>query len=460
VSGEHFGRFFAKLVLDSDQNTCGGEAGWTFQLSSKKQKVGQQKLASNQSRPRATVLTGCCLCTALLLMSFITNWLSGVEATYGQNEPNDDEDWDDDDDVLIPRRYYPLPTDHDTTTSTTTTPTPDEDFETSRLFVGLWECADQERLGTTASEQAQVDALSKHVRNGLTTIDAADHYGKSETIVSKFLTQYGAESVVEICTKFCPKPGPMTFDLVEQAIRVSRDRLFPANMTDLGKVIDVLHFHWWDYSDTRYIDALVHLATLQDRGWIKHIALTNFDAAHLRIVVASGLHVLWNQVHCSLLDSRSANSMTTTCLSLAALQTEPCKLVVYGALAGGFLTDRWLGVAEPRMEEDDGRGMTMMQKKYKRFIDVWGGWGLFQELLGNLSAIAHDINIKFVTLSPEERRRLGSGEGDDHYLLNIANVALKYVEQLSHVSAVIVGARLGERDHVSEQGKGRGGEGR
>ena len=66
-------------------------------------------------------------------------------------------------------------------------------------------------------------------------------------------------------------------------------------------------------------------------------------AAHLRIVVASGLLVLWNQVHCSLLDSRSSLEMTKTCSSLASIQNVPCKLIVYGALAGGFLTDKWLG---------------------------------------------------------------------------------------------------------------------
>ena len=55
------------------------------------------------------------------------------------------------------------------------------------------------------------------------------------------------------------------------------------------RAIDVLHFHWWNFSDTRYVDALAGLSALQDAGKIRHIALTNFDAAHLRIVVASGL---------------------------------------------------------------------------------------------------------------------------------------------------------------------------
>ena len=357
-------------------------------------------------------------------------WISGTAVPQHDSETIDD-------DLPIPRRFFAVPSDESQTTESTNP----EYFDTSALFTGLWECADQERKShSQPSLQEQVDALLVHVQNGCSTIDAADHYGNSEALIQEFLKQHGADNIVEICTKYCPKPGPMTFEIVHAAIQNSLDTIFPKNMTDSGKIIDVLHFHWWNWTDTRYIDALSSLAKCQEMGMIRHIALTNFDAAHVRICVASGLLVLWNQVHCSLLDTRSSKTMTTTCGTMKTLQNEPCKLIVYGSLAGGYLTDKWLGKKEPENLNESNN--TWMEMKYKRFIDEWGGWNLFQDLLIVLRQIADNITAEMVSNS-----RYYEGEGAVKKL-NIANIAMKWVEQQPHVSAVIVGARLGENSHI------------
>jgi len=44
-------------------------------------------------------------------------------------------------------------------------------------------------------------------------------------------------------------------------------------------------------------------------------------------------------------------------------------ILAYGTLLGGFVSERWLGVEEPK-EEDLGNWSL---RKYKRFIDVAGG---------------------------------------------------------------------------------------
>ena len=49
------------------------------------------------------------------------------------------------------------------------------------------------------------------------------------------------------------------------------------------------------------------------------------------------------------------------------------KLLCYGTVAGGFLSDRWLGVPEPA-EPLENRSLT----KYKLIIDDIGGWDFFQ----------------------------------------------------------------------------------
>src|SRR5208282_3761989 len=50
----------------------------------------------------------------------------------------------------------------------------------------------------------------------------------------------------------------------------------------------LLQFHWWDYSDRSYIDALKHLADVRNEGRIRHLALTNFDTERLRIISDGG----------------------------------------------------------------------------------------------------------------------------------------------------------------------------
>ena len=58
------------------------------------------------------------------------------------------------------------------------------------------------------------------------------------------------------------------------------------------------------------------------------------------------------------------------------------KLLAFGTLCGGFLSDRWVGAEEP----DDIADWSRM--KYKRFIDAGGGWAPFQGLMETLSEIA------------------------------------------------------------------------
>ena len=55
------------------------------------------------------------------------------------------------------------------------------------------------------------------------------------------------------------------------------------------------------------------------------------------------------------------------------------RLLAYGTLGGGFLTDRWVGAPEPTSIED------WSKSKYKRFIDTIGGWSALQTILGGLA---------------------------------------------------------------------------
>jgi aryl-alcohol dehydrogenase-like predicted oxidoreductase/enamine deaminase RidA (YjgF/YER057c/UK114 family) len=283
------------------------------------------------------------------------------------------------------------------------------DLEVSRVLTGLWQVADMERDGNTLDAEAAAAALVPYVSAGFTTFDMADHYGSAERIAGALRSRLGTSGSVQLLTKWVPQPGPVTLDDVRSAVQRSLDRLGVER-------IDLLQFHAWSYDDPRYLDCLFYLQELKREGLIHHLGLTNFDTAHLRVVVRSGIEVASNQVSFSVIDRRPRAGLTQFC------SDNGIKLLAYGTLAGGFLTERFLDVPGPIQDELD----TWSQMKYRRFIDAAGGWSAFQAVLHALNGVA---------------RRLG---------VSIANVAGRYVLDQPAVAGIIVGARPGQNDHIQE----------
>ena len=282
-----------------------------------------------------------------------------------------------------------------------------ENFSISRIVTGLWQVGDIERGGKELDREAASSAMLEYARAGFDTFDMADHYGSAELITGRFLERAaGFERRPVAFTKWCPTPGPMTAEVVREGVERSRKRLGV-------ETIDLLQFHWWSFEHPAYLDAMKHLDVLRREGVIKHLGVTNFDTAHLRVLVKHGIPVVTNQVSFSLLDRRAAGEMSAFCLNHGV------RLLAYGTLAGGLMSERWLGRPEPGADEI----ADWSKSKYKRFVDAAGGWGVLQSLLGALDAIAG--------------KRKAS----------IANVAARWALDHEAVAAVIVGARLGERNH-------------
>ena len=275
----------------------------------------------------------------------------------------------------------------------------------SRIVTGLWQVADMERSGRPLDPEAAAAALADYAEAGFDAFDMADHYGSAEIIAGHLLKR--ALATVRAFTKWCPTPAAMTPAVVRAGIERSLRRL-------QVEAIDLLQFHWWTFHHLAYIDALEALKKLRDEGVIRHLGLTNFDTDHLRVAVRHGIPIASNQVSFSLLDSRAAGAMSAFCAESGV------RLLAYGTLGGGFLTDRWLGQPEPASLPD------WSKSKYKRFIDVIGGWPVLQALLRTLSAIAGKHGV------------------------SIANVATRWVLQQPAVAAIVVGARLGEREHRAD----------
>ncbi|MEY2705142.1 MAG: hypothetical protein RL407_1204 [Bacteroidota bacterium] len=278
----------------------------------------------------------------------------------------------------------------------------------SRALTGLWQIADLERDGTKVNPVEAARQMKAYLDAGFTTFDMADHYGSAEEITGVFNQTYGSDAS-QFFTKWVPSPGKITAAQVREAVETALTRM----KTDQ---IDLMQFHAWQYAHPSWVDCLFWLQELKNEGLIRHLGLTNFDTAHLQVVVNSGIEVVSNQVCYSLLDQRAAGEMTQLCLKHGV------KLLAFGTVAGGFLSEKWLGKPEPVLNES----LTWSQMKYKRFIDAAGGWELFQNLLRTLLPIAQKHGIGIATLA-------------SHYMLLQPAVA-----------GVIIGARLGKSEHITE----------
>lgn len=293
-----------------------------------------------------------------------------------------------------------------------TPPVPQETFSLGnytlpRIFSGLWQMSSPSWGSAPSSDIMQ--QFSKHVKSGFTAFDMADHYGDAELIFGRFRSQYPHKQFLFAGTKLC---------VFHRMPTVSREAM-AANVSERCRrlqqpKLDLLQFHWQHYEDSSYLDALQYLASDSRVGMI---GLCNFDTVNLKRVLEAGITVHSNQVQFSLIDSRPVEEMAAVCAQ------HDVKLLTYGTLCGGFLSEKWLGQPEPDLYSSS-NNITPSQRKYYSMICNWGGWDLLQELLQTL----RDIATK-------------------HSVPGISNVATRWVLDHDYVGAVIVGARMGISDH-------------
>lgn len=283
-------------------------------------------------------------------------------------------------------------------------------LDISRILTGLWQVADIEKDGSHFDPETGADHLETYLNSGFTTFDMADHYGSAEIISGRLLARHEGKNRPQIFTKWCPEPNAMTADVVRAGVQERLDRLG----TDR---IDLLQFHWWSFEHPAWLDALHEMTKLKEEGLIKALGVTNFDAAHLRLALSDGIPLVSNQVSFSMIDRRALGPLSSLCAERGV------RLLGYGTLCGGFLSDRWLGKTEPAEIAD------WSKMKYKRFIDAAGGWEGFQAILEAAHSIAQKHGV------------------------SLANVATRWVMEQPAVAGVIVGARLGESEHIADNAK-------
>ena len=272
-------------------------------------------------------------------------------------------------------------------------------YSISRLIKGGWHLVGDH--GTVNAEQARSD-MASFVTAGITTFDCADIYTGVEELIGTFRRAFPQLAArTQVHTKFVPDLSEL-----ERVDPRSIERTVDRSLLRLGmERLDLVQFHWWDYSIPRYVETGLELERLRRAGKIAHVGLTNFDTARVAEFIDAGIPVLTHQVQYSVLDDRPTHGMVELC------RLHDISLLCYGTVSGGFLSERWLGKPAPNHGEGN-RSLI----KYRLIIDEFGGWELFQELLRVLSAIA-------------------ASHGTD-----IASVASRLILDREQVAAAIVGA--------------------
>jgi aryl-alcohol dehydrogenase-like predicted oxidoreductase/enamine deaminase RidA (YjgF/YER057c/UK114 family) len=279
------------------------------------------------------------------------------------------------------------------------------------VIIGLWQIADIERKNANFNPASVVENMEAYLDAGLNFFDMADHYGSAEIIAGLLYKKRKEEgkSLPVLATKWVPKPGHNSKDIVKDAVTLALNRL-QVNQLDL------LQFHAWDYTDPSWIETMFYLDELRKEGYIKALGVTNMDTVHLKMAIDSNIPIVSNQISHSLFDQRAVNKMIPYCLE------NKVRVLCYGTVAGGFFSNKWLGKVEPSIENLP----TWSLMKYKRFQEEVCDWKQFQDLLKQLDGISKQLD------------------------LSIAQLASLYIKEEFHCNSVIIGARLGELEHITE----------
>jgi aryl-alcohol dehydrogenase-like predicted oxidoreductase len=287
-------------------------------------------------------------------------------------------------------------------------------YAISRVIRGGWQLAGGHG---PVDRAAGHDDLIAAFDAGIFTFDCADIYTGVEELYGemreRLIATRGIEAAkrLRVHTKFVPDLD-ILHELSRRDVAATIDRSLRRLKVDS---LDLVQFHWWDYAEPRWLDALRALDDLRREGKVLHVGGTNFDTRHARQILDAGIPIVSMQVQYSLIDCRPEQGLAALC------ERNRVGLLCYGSVAGGFLSDRWLGAKEPL-----GPLANRSLAKYKLIIDEFGGWPLFQELLAAL-------------------RRVADRHGSD-----VATVASSAVLARSGVAAVNVGAT--SRAHLSANG--------
>jgi aryl-alcohol dehydrogenase-like predicted oxidoreductase len=265
------------------------------------------------------------------------------------------------------------------------------------IINGCWQLT-PDHGGGPDSRKRCLHRFAELVEHGFTTFDCADIYEGTEELLGEFRRSLLDPDKIQVHTKLVPNKNALA-ELDDRLIDLAID----SSRRKLGvDMLDLVQFHWWDYEVDgldRLYDRLLHA---QSVGKIRLLGVTNFNTAQLRNLLSIDGSIVAMQAQYSLLDRRPEREMVECC------NAHDVKLLPYGGLSGGFLSEPYLDQLPPA-------SMNRSLQKYRLIIDEAGGWDRFQDLLGQLAEIA------------------------EKHATSIAAVAARWVLDQAAVAAVIIG---------------------
>ena len=275
----------------------------------------------------------------------------------------------------------------------------------NRVINGCWQLSSEHCLKGHLDYKDALKAFHMLVEQGFTTFDCADIYTGVEELIGQFVLELKAagsytEESIQVHTKFVPDKDVLpviNMEYTEGIVDRSLKRMH-------REALDLVQFHWWDFSVPGMMDTAYDLVRLQEKGKIRNIGMCNMDTERLRQMLAAGIPVVSNQAQYSMFDRRPEYEL------LEYSAAHDIFTFAYGTLSGGFLDERYLGKPYEGPE-------TRSQVKYMQVIEDTLGWEGLQKLLVLLKDIA------------------------DTHGVRIANVATQYILRQKSVGAVMVGTR-------------------
>lgn len=271
-------------------------------------------------------------------------------------------------------------------------------YELNTVINGCWQLSDGHALKSSVDFSDTKKAFYELCDNGLNGFDCADIYTGVEDFIGEFIKE--SKRDVKVHTKYVPDLNVLSkvdFSFTEKIIDRSLKRLNK-------ETLDIVQFHWWDYSVDGMIDVCSHLVKLQEKGKILNIGGTNFDTENLKKLLDAGIPIISNQAQYSIFDRRPEKSLAKFC------HDNNVELLCYGTLSGGFLSEKFKG-------KEIGKAENRSQVKYLQVIEDTVGFDDYNKLLEILDNIAKKHNV------------------------SISNVATKYILSKQEVSSAIIGVR-------------------
>jgi len=149
----------------------------------------------------------------------------------------------------------------------------------------------------------------------------------------------------------------------------------------------------------------------QSNGKIRLLGVTNFNTEQLQKLIERNASIVSIQTQFSLVDRRPEPALSPFCVG------NHVGILAYGVLAGGFVSERYLGQSLPGE-------LNRSQQKYRLIIEDAGGWDGFQTSLVLLDNIAKKHNT------------------------NMQSIASRWVLDQPGVAAIVLG--IGSRSRAAE----------